>query len=92
MQFRLRPNLANKPDCAGIVIWHYIQQTKIVSCTTYIFIAGCGVFATKEFSASDFLLEFRGKLISAKDGEKCLSKGDGSFLYFFEDVGRQKMW
>jgi len=51
------------------------------------------VFATKRFCPSDFILEYRGELISAEEGEKRYTEGDsGSFLYFFEDVGRKKMW
>ena len=47
---------------------------------------GKGVFATREFKNGDFFLQYKGKLISAKEGEQCekeYSSEQGSFLYFF---------
>lgn len=51
---------------------------------------GKGVFATREFKNGDFLLQYKGELISAKEGEqreKEYSSEQGSFLYFFQWKG-----
>jgi hypothetical protein len=55
---------------------------------------GCGVFTAKSFAATDFLLEYRGELISADIAEDRfrLVSTAGSFFYFFESYGRNKMW
>ena len=58
------------------------------------FVSGYGVFATKLFNATDFLLEYRGDLISEEVAEQRFSNIStaGSFFYFFESSARQKMW
>lgn len=54
---------------------------------------GCGVFAKTAFSKSEFLLEYRGELITGAEGEKRHRNGQsGTYLYFFEVDGRKKMW
>jgi len=59
----------------------------------FIFALGSGVFADRHFGKSEFLLEYRGELISGYEGEKRYQIGNsGSFLYFFEVGGRKKMW
>ena len=59
----------------------------------YVCHSGCGVFAAKEFSKTEFLMEYRGELISGEEGEERYNKGQsGTFLYFFEVDGRKKMW
>jgi len=56
-------------------------------------IVGCGVFATKSFWKCDFLLEYHGELITSNEGEiRYGSAACGSFLYFFETEGKNKMW
>ena len=68
------------------------------SCNKYyahvaVFCPGCGVFAKKPFSKSEFLLEYCGELITGAEGEKRhRNKQSGAFLYFFEVDGRKKMW
>ena len=56
--------------------------------------AGYGVFCTKPFNVGDFLLEYRGKLMEAEEGEKILETSKSSFVYFFEGVSqcRKMMW
>ena len=57
------------------------------------FALGSGVFADRPFGKSEFLLEYRGELISGYEGEKRYQAGNsGSFLYFFEVGDRKKMW
>ena len=59
------------------------------------FPTGYGVFTTKEFKTGDFLLEYRGDLISHKDGlqrEKTYKSSQGSFLYFFKDGQNGTKW
>lgn len=61
------------------------------------FYTGSGVFATKHFAATDFLLEYRGELLSHKDAEDRDDKygttcSAGSFMYYFETDRRQRMW
>ncbi|XP_067040063.1 N-lysine methyltransferase KMT5A-A-like isoform X1 [Acropora muricata] len=48
---------------------------------------GKGVFATREFQMGDFLLQYKGELISGEEGErreKRYSSDLGNFLYFFQ--------
>lgn len=48
---------------------------------------GKGVFATREFQMGDFLLQYKGELISGEEGErreKRYSTDLGNFLYFFQ--------
>ena len=56
--------------------------------------AGYGVFCTKSFKVGDFLLEYRGELLYAEEGEKMLAKSESSFVYFFESTTqcRKMMW
>ena len=52
---------------------------------------GYGVFAKKLYSKREFLLEYDGELLPAKEGykrEKEYPEERGSFLYFFRDQGR----
>ena len=54
---------------------------------------GCGVFAAKQLWSSDFILEYRGELLSGDEGEERFVRGQtGSFLYFFEMEGKKRMW
>ncbi|XP_071822609.1 uncharacterized protein [Apostichopus japonicus] len=51
---------------------------------------GYGVFTSRDFSQKDFLLEYRGELISSEEAvkrEKTYPLSKGSFLYFFKDKG-----
>ncbi|XP_068710571.1 N-lysine methyltransferase KMT5A-A-like isoform X1 [Montipora foliosa] len=48
---------------------------------------GKGVFATREFKSGHFLLQYKGELVSAEEGErreKQYSLDFGNFLYFFQ--------
>ncbi|KAJ8043799.1 N-lysine methyltransferase KMT5A-A [Holothuria leucospilota] len=54
---------------------------------------GSGVFCEKTFSKGDFLLEYRGELISGEEGterDKNYPDTKGSFLYFFQHEGNSK--
>lgn len=56
---------------------------------------GSGVFATKVFFQSDFLLQYRGEVVSGKEGERrldCASPNVGSFMYFYESCERVQKW
>lgn len=69
--------------------------TDIVFVDNFVYnFLGHGVFATKEFLAGDFLLEYKGEVIDNAEGERRLSKAakHESFIYFFETSGRQNMW
>lgn len=47
---------------------------------------GSGVFATRSFLKGEFLLEYQGEHVTAKEGERrdgCYSSEEGSFLFFF---------
>jgi len=60
-----------------------------------LLILGCGVFTKCDFDPGDFLLEYRGEIISAEEGERRLEQSAEqhcSFLYFFESDKRKKMW
>ena len=49
---------------------------------------GKGVFATRDFRAGDFLLEYHGELIAIEEArrrEKSYPLALGSFLFFFRD-------
>ena len=57
--------------------------------STNINISGEGVFATKPFSKGNFLLEYKGDLITRVKHARQLEKesekeGQGSFMYFFK--------
>ncbi|XP_028417446.1 histone-lysine N-methyltransferase set-1-like [Dendronephthya gigantea] len=55
---------------------------------------GRGVFTTKTFSKGDFLLEYKGELISQEEGyirEKNYPDDLGSFLFFFQQ-GNASLW
>lgn len=54
-------------------------------------IVGRGVFTTIPFRKGDFLLHYKGDLISATEGEEREEKYPedvGNFLYFFTDNGK----
>ena len=74
-----------------IASYNFDDDTKLtLTCTLC---PGCGIFASKFFSKSEFLLEYRGELISGEEGEERYRTGQtGSFLYFFEVEGRKNMW
>ena len=60
----------------------------------FLFFLGKGVFATKFFSKGDFLLEYRGELITRDEGserEDFYNPDLGSFLFFFKD-GSKCLW
>jgi len=45
------------------------------------------VFATRHFIASDFLLKYRGNLVSGEEAEKWYDEGNsGLFLYLVEQL------
>ncbi|XP_022104267.1 uncharacterized protein LOC110986593 isoform X2 [Acanthaster planci] len=51
---------------------------------------GHGTFVTKDFAKGDFLLQYRGEVISQSEGEsrqESYPVEKGSFLYFFQDKG-----
>ena len=53
---------------------------------------GCGVFAQRVFSESEFLLEYRGELTTGAEGEKRHRNGQsGTHLYFFKVEGRKNV-
>ena len=55
---------------------------------------GRGVFTTKLFSKGDFLLVYRGELITGDEGaemEDLYNPDLGSFLFFFQD-GSKCLW
>ena len=51
------------------------------------YILGHGIFATKSFEKGDFLLQYKGNIVSADVGEQLQEKYEnenlGCFLYFF---------
>ena len=52
------------------------------------------MFTTKSFSKGDFLLEYKGELISEDEGclrEESYDPDLGSFLFFFKD-GSKCLW
>jgi len=54
----------------------------------YHFNLGHGIFTTRDFEPNEFLLEYRGELISKAEGEKRLktySHEMGSFIFFYND-------
>jgi hypothetical protein len=61
----------------------------------FCILLGSGVFAKKVFFRGDFLLQYRGEVITGKEGERRLEHGNpnlGSFLYFYESSGRVQKW
>ena len=55
---------------------------------SYYLIPGYGIFTIKPIQKDDFIAEYRGELMSRKDGdEKEEEYGEkyGSYLYFFDD-------
>lgn len=50
---------------------------------TYCFI-GYGVFTTQDFSAGEFLLDYRGDLITPEEGN---NSADQTYIYYFEVNG-----
>ena len=55
---------------------------------------GYGTFAVKDFKQGDFLLEYRGERIAAKEGcniEKQLTAEEAAFLYYFK-FKKKIMW
>ena len=61
-----------------------------------LLISGLGVFATRAFQKDDFLLEYRGELILAAEGDKRLveyPEGILSYIYFYRQRGTlKKTW
>ena len=61
----------------------------------YFSLPGHGVFATVDIAEGSFVCEYKGMLMSAKDGceieKEYESQGQGNFLYFFEWKGN-KYW
>ena len=52
------------------------------------------MFTTKEFSKGQFLLEYKGELISQDEGysrEQSYDEDLGSFLFFFKE-GSKRFW
>jgi hypothetical protein len=62
----------------------------LISLSAYLVILGFGVFATREFSRGDYLLEYRGTLLSASEGRR-KEPGCPEWLYFFGFSGK-KYW
>ena len=67
-----------------------------LTCSFFFIISGEGVFATKAFSEGEFLLEYKGDLISsfkhATQLEKEYAEADlGCFMYFFK-CRNKTMW
>ena len=57
-------------------------------------VSGKGVFATKDFRAGEFLLEYHGELISNEEAcrrEQCYPSRLGSFLFFFK-LRKKELW
>jgi histone-lysine N-methyltransferase SETD8 len=51
-----------------------------------LYISGKGVFALRDFSKGEFLLEYDGELLSYKEGARRMKEYDeniGSFIYLF---------
>lgn len=60
----------------------------------FVHSVGSGVFCNRQFHAGDFLLEYRGELITMEEGverEKSNLTRKGNFLYFF-DYGNTRKW
>ena len=72
------------------------RKKQVTILITFCFgcLIGFGVFASKEFSKNSFLLVYSGDLLSANEGstrEKKYKKDKlGNFLYFFEDIFKEK--
>jgi SET domain-containing protein len=52
----------------------------------FLFILGKGLFADKEYSPGEFIVEYAGDLINRKEGlkrEKYYPQEKGSYIYFF---------
>lgn len=87
-----------------------LQLTACMSCSNYtlyiswpknnVFVIvwlGSGVFATTYFNATDFLLEYRGILLSHEEAESHVrdyirDDSVGSYMYFFETDNQTNMW
>lgn len=53
--------------------------------------AGKGVFTTRTFRHGDFLLEYKGELLSKNEAcqrERQYGDSDGSFLFYFKHSGK----
>ena len=60
-----------------------------------ILFLGRGVFTTKKFSKGDFLLEYKGELVSEDEGyqrEDLYETELGSFLFFFKNGSKCLWW
>ena len=65
--------------------------------TINLFFSGFGIFACKKFYKNDFLLIYKGDLLSRSEGqkrEKHYNEKDGSFVFFFDDEfkGKCRRW
>jgi len=64
----------------------------LMSC---IVILGRGVFATKAFYQGDFLLQYRGQLITEAEAnrrEQEYNEELGSFLFYFQHDAKTEHW
>ena len=72
-----------------------IDNYKSYYYTCYVVVSlGRGVFTTKTFSKDDFLLVYKGELVTADEGyrrEESYHPDLGSFLFFFKD-GAKSFW
>lgn len=53
---------------------------------SFLYFVGKGLFASKEYSPGEFIVEYAGELINRKEGlkrEKCYPLEKGSYIYFF---------
>lgn len=56
-----------------------------------ILITGRGVFAERKMSSGEFLVEYRGELLSSEEGERRGEKNPSVFRYFFQH-GDNQAW
>lgn len=68
-----------------------VLSSYVSSCAYYL---GSGVFCDQSFANGDFLLEYRGELISSEEGAKREQRYErenkGNFLFFFHHEGLEK--
>ena len=73
-----------------------MSATRLNCIQAYLFLllTGYGTFTTREFAQGDFLLQYRGEIITHEEGEHRQENypvDKGSFLFFFQDKGG-KYW
>lgn len=62
-----------------------VKQSSYAFNLPFCLVEGYGVFVDEDISRGDFLLEYYGKLISAKEADEI---ADQTFVYFFQLQGK----